>query len=334
MRLFGQRQFGLAAIQVAHDVGAKVFGTAGSDAKRAFLKTLGVDVAMNSRALDFADEVRALTRGHGVDVVLNALSGHGIDKSLECLAPFGRMVEIGKRDLADDKPIGLRSLYRNNAYSVIDLSTLPLEKPKLFRQLLAEVARKVAAGAYKPLEATRFPASRAAEAMRMLSRAQHIGKVVVTFDEPSLDIELDLGAPFTLSARASYLVTGGLKGFGVAIADWLSQRGAGTLILANRSGEPDAQAAVAIEAMEQRGTRVVRAALDVTDAAAVDRLVAEHGRGVHPLRGIVHGAAVIEDAFVSQLDADKIDRTVSVDFLRRSERLRVWIGPVERLLAA
>ncbi|MDQ0394911.1 SDR family NAD(P)-dependent oxidoreductase [Labrys monachus] len=301
---------GLAAIQVARDVGAKVFGTAGSDAKRAFLKTLGVDVAMNSRALDFADEVRALTRGHGVDVVLNALSGHGIDKSLECLAPFGRMVEIGKRDLADDKPIGLRSLYRNNAYSVIDLSTLPVERPKLFRQLLAEVAGKVASGAYKPLEATRFPASRAAEAMRMLSRAQHIGKVIVTFDEPSLDIELDLGSDFAVSAEASYLVTGGLKGFGVAIADWLSQSGAGTLILANRSGEPDAQAAVAIEAMEQRGTRVVRAALDVTDAAAVDRLVAEHGGGMHPLRGIVHGAAVIEDAFVSQLDADKIDRVL------------------------
>lgn len=301
---------GLAAIQVAHDVGARVFGTAGSDTKRAFLKKWGVDEVMNSRALDFADEVRSLTRGRGVDVVLNALSGNGIDKSLECLAPFGRMVEIGKRDLADDKPIGLRSLYRNNAYSVIDLSTLPVEREKLFRQLLAEVEAKVAAGAYKPLEASRFPASRAAEAMRMLSRALHIGKVIVTFDEPSVDIELDLGAQFAVSAQASYLVTGGLKGFGVAIADWLSQKGAGTIILANRSGVPDAEAAAAIDIMEQRGTRIIRAALDVTDAAAVDRLIEEHAAGDAPLRGIVHGAAVIEDAFVSQLDAGKIDRVL------------------------
>ena len=301
---------GLAAIQVAHDVGAKVFGTAGSDTKRAFLKKWGVHEVMNSRALDFADEVRSLTRGRGVDVVLNALSGNGIDKSLECLAPFGRMVEIGKRDLADDKPIGLRSLYRNNTYSVIDLSTLPTERPKLFRQLLSEVEGKVAAGVYKPLEATRFPASHAADAMRMLSRALHIGKVIVTFDEPSVEIEVDLGVQFAASAQASYLVTGGLKGFGVAIADWLSQKGAGTIILANRSGCPDAEAAAVIEIMQQRGTRIVCAALDVTDAAAVDRLVGEHATGDAPLRGIVHGAAVIEDAFVKQLDADKIDRVL------------------------
>jgi len=301
---------GLAAIQVAHHQGARVFGTAGSDTKRAFLKKLGVDEVMNSRALDFADEVRSLTNARGVDVVLNALSGNGIDKSLECLAPFGRMVEIGKRDLADDKPIGLRSLYRNNAYSVIDLSTLPIEKPKLFKQLLSEVEAKVAAGAYKPLEATRLPASRAAEAMRMLSKALHIGKVIITFDEPSIDIELDLKRTFAVSARGSYLVTGGLKGFGVAIADWLSQSGAGTVILANRGGVADAEAAAAIAVMEQRGTRIVRAALDVSDMAAVDKLLGAHAAGEHPLRGIVHGAAVIEDAFVSQLDAGKIDRVL------------------------
>ncbi|TIP32512.1 MAG: hypothetical protein E5X77_43110, partial [Mesorhizobium sp.] len=105
----------------ARDRGAKLFGTAGSEQKRAFLSALDLDKVMNSRSLDFADEVRAATQGRGVDVVLNALSGSGIDKSLECLAPFGRMIEIGKRDLAEDKPIGLRSLYRNNAYSVIDL---------------------------------------------------------------------------------------------------------------------------------------------------------------------------------------------------------------------
>ncbi|RWL88757.1 MAG: SDR family NAD(P)-dependent oxidoreductase [Mesorhizobium sp.] len=301
---------GLAAVQVARDRGAKLFGTAGSEQKRAFLSALDLDKVMNSRSLDFADEVRAATQGRGVDVVLNALSGSGIDKSLECLAPFGRMIEIGKRDLAEDKPIGLRSLYRNNAYSVIDLSTLPIEKPDLFRQLLREVEAKIAAGTYKPLKATRFPASSVAEAMRMLSRAQHIGKVVVTFDESVIDVELDLQREFELSARGSYLVTGGLKGFGVAVADWLSRSGGGTLILANRSGVPDAEASDAIKLMEQRGTRIVCTKLDVSDATAVDKLIGQYASGENRLRGIVHGAAVIEDAFISQLDADKIDRVL------------------------
>ncbi|MBZ9674330.1 type I polyketide synthase [Mesorhizobium sp. ES1-1] len=301
---------GLAAVQVARDRGASVFGTAGSETKRAFLGALDLDKVMNSRSLDFADEVRAATRGRGVDVVLNALSGSGIDKSLECLAPFGRLVEIGKRDLAEDKPIGLRSLYRNNTYSVIDLSTLPIEKPDLFKQLLVEVEAKIAAGTYRPLEATRFPASSVADAMRLLSRAQHIGKVVVTLDERVIDVELDLQRGFEASAKGSYLVTGGLKGFGVAVADWLSKSGAGTLILANRSGMPDAEAADAIKLMEQRGTRIVCAKLDVCDAAAVDRLIGQYAAGEHRLHGIVHGAAVIEDAFISQLDAEKIDRVL------------------------
>ncbi|RYG22717.1 MAG: hypothetical protein EON93_24830, partial [Burkholderiales bacterium] len=186
---------GLAAIQVANDIGASIFGTAGSDAKRSYLTDLGLGAVMNSRSLEFAEQVLTKTGGRGVDVVLNALSGQGIDKSLECLAPFGRMVEIGKRDLADDKPIGLGSLYYNNSYSVIDLSTLPIDKPRLFKKLLTEVEAKVASGDYKPLPATFFPVSETSDAMRMLFKAQHIGKVVVSFDQPVVDVDVDLSKP-------------------------------------------------------------------------------------------------------------------------------------------
>ena len=301
---------GLAAIQVARDIGARVFGTAGSDAKRAHLQELGLAGVMNSRSLEFAEDLLAQTGGRGVDVVLNALSGAGIDKSLECLAPFGRMVEIGKRDLAEDKPIGLGSLYRNNAYSVIDLSTLAQDKPRRFARLLAEVEEKVAAGEYQPLAVTHFPVSRAAEAMRTLFQAQHIGKIVVGFDEPEVEVQIDAGRDMRLSGEASYLVTGGLKGFGAVIGNWLSQRGAGTVVLANRSGEPDEEARTLIGEMEGRGTRVEAVSLDVTDAAAVADLFAACANAGRGIRGIVHGAAVIDDSFISQLDRQRLDRVL------------------------
>ena len=182
---------------------------------------------MNSRSVEFAEKLLEHTGGDGVDVVLNSLSGAGIDKSLECLAPFGRMVEIGKRALADDKPIGLGSLYRNNAYSVIDLSTLPTDKPKRFVKLLAAVEEKVASGAYRPLKATYFPVSRTAEAMRTLFQAQHVGKIVVCRIEPVVDVEVARTREIELSSEASCLVTCGLKGFGVGLGDGLGQRGAG-----------------------------------------------------------------------------------------------------------
>ncbi|MFG1248509.1 SDR family NAD(P)-dependent oxidoreductase [Xanthobacter flavus] len=301
---------GLAAIQVARNIGAGILASAGSDAKRDHLRALGITCVMNSRSLEFAEDVRAATSGRGVDVVLNALSGAGIDKGLECLAPFGRFVEIGKRDLAQDKPIGLKSLYYNNSYSVIDLSTIADERPARLSSLLRAVEAEVARGAYRPLVATRFPASRAADAMRLFAKAQHIGKVVLTFDEPEVEVEIDLAQPMQLSADASYLVTGGLRGFGVAVADYLSKAGAGRLLLAGRNGTPDEDAAPVIEAIKARGTQVVPLALDVTDPEAVEAVIAAHAASDKPLKGIVHGAAVIEDGFLAQLDAAQISRVI------------------------
>ena len=302
---------GLAAINVARHLGARIFATAGNTEKRAYLAQMGIQNVMNSRGLFFAEETLHSTKGRGVDVVLNALSGAGIDKSLECLAPFGRLVEIGKRDLADNKPIGLRSLYENKTYSVVDLSTLPVEKPKLFFRLLREVEARIAAGDYQPIPATQFPLADTASAMRSLAKALHIGKVVVAVHQASVEVDTNLDQPLQLSSGASYLVTGGLRGFGAKVADWLSQRGAGRIILANRTGVADEAAAILVATMQARGTDIVSIALDITDGAAVAAAIAEYSASDKPLRGIIHGAAVIEDAFITQLDRSKIARVLS-----------------------
>lgn len=302
---------GLAALEVCRHLGAEVLGTAGSEEKRAYLRERGVRNVMNSRTLDFAREVRLATGGRGVDVVLNALSGAGIDKSLECLAPFGRLVEIGKRDLADDKPIGLKSLYWNNSYSVVDLSTLPTEKPALFVKLLREVEALIGAGVYKPLKSVKFLATEAAEALRTLARARHIGKIIVSLDAREVTVEQDIDRAISLRSDGAYLVTGGLKGFGAQIGHWASASGAGKVILANRAGKPDEAASELIRAMQARGTVVECAALDVTNETAVGALVNAHAAGPMPLRGIFHAAAVIEDAFLTQLDREKIRRVLA-----------------------
>ena len=115
---------GMAAIQIAKLKGAKVIGTAGSARKRRMLEMLGVDHVLNSRSLEFADEVMKITGGVGVDVVLNSLAGEAITKSLQCLRPFGRFLEIGKRDLYGNSQIGLRPFRNNLSYFGIDADTL------------------------------------------------------------------------------------------------------------------------------------------------------------------------------------------------------------------
>jgi NADPH:quinone reductase-like Zn-dependent oxidoreductase len=101
---------GLAAIQYAKQCGAVVIATAGSDAKRAFLRLAGADHVLDSRSLGFADGVREITQGHGVDVVLNSLSGDAIEASFRVLADGGRFVEIGKRGIKDQAWVDMKNI--------------------------------------------------------------------------------------------------------------------------------------------------------------------------------------------------------------------------------
>ena len=100
----------IAAIQIAKLIGAEIFATAGSVEKRRYLKKLGIKHVMNSRSLDFADEIHSITNGEGVDVILNSLPDAYIQKGLDILAPYGRFLEIGKRDVYVNSAVGIESL--------------------------------------------------------------------------------------------------------------------------------------------------------------------------------------------------------------------------------
>src|SRR5438093_184917 len=138
---------------------------------------------MDSRSLDFAAEVLALTGGRGVDVVLNSLSGEAIAKNLEVLAPYGRFLEIGIRDIYENSRIGLLPFQRNLTYSAIDLSRIAAERPELFTSLLRDVMRRFEEGVLRPLPLTTFAISHAEEAFRYMAKARHIGKITLRLED-------------------------------------------------------------------------------------------------------------------------------------------------------
>ncbi|MEM7497890.1 MAG: SDR family NAD(P)-dependent oxidoreductase [Pseudomonadota bacterium] len=296
---------GIAAIQLARRAGAEVFATC-SAAKRHHLEAMGVEHIFNSRSLDFADEIMERTGGKGVDAVLNSLPGDYIDKGLDCLAPFGRFLEIGKRDVYANAPLGMKALRRNVSLSVIDLAAMGAERPEMLQALSNEVVAMFAAGELTALPATEFPISETVEAFRFMSQAKHIGKVVVTVPDTPVEARLAPDAAFAVREDRSYLITGGSRGFGVGVADYLSRSGAGAVVLASRSGQPDEDAMPTVAAIEARGTAVTHLKLDIEDEAAVIAAVAELASAERPLAGIVHGAAVIRDGFLSQLDEELV----------------------------
>jgi NADPH:quinone reductase-like Zn-dependent oxidoreductase len=179
---------GLAAIQVARWLGAEVFATAGSPRKRELLQSMGIQHVMDSRSLEFVDEIMAVTKGKGVDVVMNFLSGEALQKSLTVLAPFGRFVEIGKRDIEENNALPLRAFNQNLTFSAVDMDRLAAARPGTLRELLREIWDGFSAGRFHPVMTEIFPLADIGKACRLMMKAKHIGKCVLQVEDQEVPV--------------------------------------------------------------------------------------------------------------------------------------------------
>ena len=298
---------GLAALQWARHVGAEVYATAGSPEKRAFLQSLGVERVSDSRSTRFVDDVMRWTRGEGVDVVLNCLGGELLVKSLDLLRDHGRFVEIGVKDSFNNAPLGLRPFLRNLSLTLVNLRSFIIQRPDRGRALLLEVLERFREGVFRPLPVQAFPISRAADAFRFMAQARHIGKIVLTMQDPEARVRRPPALARPVDPAGPWVITGGLTGVGLATAGWLVDRGVRAVALLGRRA-PSPEAAAQIEAWRAAGARIHVASVDVSDrprlAGALDAIRAELG----PIRGVVHSAVVLQDGVLvsqtwSQLEA-------------------------------
>lgn len=300
---------GLAAIQIAQLAGAEIFATAGNKEKRAFLRSLGIRHVMDSRTTAFAEEIRRLTKGAGVDIVLNSLAGEAIGKGLSLLGPGGRFLEIGKRDIYANTPIGLRPLRNNISMFVIDMGQVMAGQPQSVQALLLAVLKLFRKGSLHPLPHQSLPISRAAAAFRLMAQAKHIGKIVLTTqDAQAAPLRMPPARPIAFSAKASYLITGGLGGFGLAIAKWLVASGARHLVLCGISGAVSAEAKRAIARLRRLGAKVLIVKADVSSPNEVARMLATIKLRMPPLRGVFHAAMVLDDGLLTDLTEERFTR--------------------------
>jgi len=295
---------GLAAIQIAKRVGAEIFATAGSPKKRAYLRSLGIEHVMDSRSLAFADEILELTKREGVDLVLNSLAGEAIAKGISILRPFGRFVEIGKRDIYANARIGLRPFRNNINFIVVDLEQAIRINPKLVNKLFSEVLSGFIEGAFSAIPICSFPITEVVDAFRYMSKAQHIGKITVSFDVPDVKVFCSIRKP-PVKIDSTYLVTGGVKGFGCTIAAWLRDHGARYIVFISRSQANSLEALEVINEFKKHGCIVKVLTADVADTEQLKNVLSEIQVTMPPLRGIVHAAMVIDDGIISRLDKSR-----------------------------
>jgi acyl transferase domain-containing protein/NAD(P)-dependent dehydrogenase (short-subunit alcohol dehydrogenase family)/acyl carrier protein len=279
---------GMAAIQLAQARGAVVYATAGSPSKRALLQRMGVPHVLDSRSLAFADEIRRLTTGEGVHVVLNALADEFIPASISVLARGGRFLEMGKRGIWSHEQVA--QLRADVRYFPFDLGDAAIANPALVPELFAALVDDFDTGRLRPLPIAVWSLDEADAAFRAMAQARHVGKIVLVPSNPVVGFA-------AVKADACYLVTGGLGALGLAVARRLVERGARHLVLTGRSApQPAAQAAIAD--LEKAGATIRIVQTDISDAMAVEQLFAKLQIAARPLRGIVHAAGVLDDGVV------------------------------------
>jgi malonyl CoA-acyl carrier protein transacylase len=281
---------GQAAIQVAQRVGAEIFATAGSPAKRDLLKTQGVAHVFDSRTVEFAAEIRRLTAGKGVDVVLNSLAGEFLARSFDVLAEDGCFLEIGKRDILT--PAEARERKPNARYFAVDLGEVSPQQPQVIQRMLRDIDAALRAGEYRALPTEAFSVTNASEAFRRMAQAKHIGKIVLVQPQMRRD---------AIRTDGTYLVTGGLGALGLNVAAALAERGAKHIALLGRRS-PNERANEAISRLRDTGVDVRTYAADVADETSLARVLEELRSSGAPLRGIYHAAGVLDDGTLDTHD--------------------------------
>ena len=285
---------GQAAVQLAQQAGAEVYATA-SRGKWDFLKASGVKYVMNSRNLDFAEEVMELTNGEGVDLILNSLNGDFIPKNLDILAPQGRFVEIGKVGIWNKQQV--KEKRDDISYFPFDLLEVSNKNPNLIATLFADIRQQLIDRKLKPLPHKVFPIQSADSAFRYMAQAKHIGKVVISLPANNSVIKQD----------GCYLITGGLGALGLQVANWLVEEGAKNLILVGRS-KPNQDAKQQIDKLKQQGVTVDLVNADITDYDALQNIVETFYET--SLRGIIHAAGILDDGLLKTMSWERFQKVL------------------------
>ena len=181
---------GQAAIIIAQHIGAEIYATVGNEDKRQLIMEqyhIPEDHIFCSRNLDFAKGIKRMTKGKGVDVVLNSLAGEALRETWHCIARFGRFLELGKKDIFGNTGLDMAPFIRNATFTSVNLLAINLHNIPLASRIFADVMDLVHRGIAKPVyPVTVYNYSQVEEAFRFMQVGKHVGKIVLRADDKDL----------------------------------------------------------------------------------------------------------------------------------------------------
>ncbi|KAJ9306417.1 hypothetical protein DTO217A2_4156 [Paecilomyces variotii] len=289
---------GLAAIQVAQMLEVELYVTVGNEEKVKYLMdnyNIPRNRIFNSRDKSFVDGVMRETRGRGMDFILNSLSGELLHATWSCVAEFGTLLEIGKRDLIGSSKLDMKPFLANRNYCCVDIDGL-WKRIHIARALIFTILDLYGKGHISPLPTTIFPAAQTQDAFRFMEKGLHIGRVGVAIKEAAEETGI---IPFPTTKRAlavsfpgsaSYLMIGGLGGIGRAVSMWMVDHGAREIIYMSRSAGLTNKDDAFVHELQSMGCSVRLVSGDVTKPEDVNEAIAA---ATYPLKGIVQMSMVV-----------------------------------------
>jgi NADPH:quinone reductase-like Zn-dependent oxidoreductase len=301
---------GQAAIQLAQHIGADIFATVGSAAKRKLIvEQYGIPEShvFSTRGISFKDGVLRLTGGRGVDVVLNSLSGEMLSQGLECVARLGTFVEIGKADIYKSSHLNMTPFDRSISFAAVDLVLLGEDHPEIIYEILGSVMSLFEDGALYPLTPINtIPIGNIEEAFRMIATRKHMGKIVLEAD-PTCTVTATVARPpsVQLARDGTYVIAGGLGDLGRRLAVFLASKAAGNIVLLSRRSIDDKDRAQLEAAVGRHGGNLHIVKCDITKEDDISDAVM-YCNSLPPVRGVIHGGMVLKVGTPFHLPARKV----------------------------
>ncbi|XP_055540269.1 fatty acid synthase-like [Wyeomyia smithii] len=307
----GSGGVGLAAIQVCLVYGLEVFTTVSTEEKRNFLleryPQLVPENIGNSRDTSFEQMVKQRTNGRGVDYVLNSLADEKLQASFRCLGKNGHFLEIGKYDMANDSQLAMQLFQKGLTFTAVMLDAMfkgtDAEKQRLHDLLTADIN----SGVIRPLNTTVYPAVEIEKAFRFLAGGKHIGKILLQIRENETD-EKTIPIPYIprlyCDPAYSYLIVGGLGGFGLELADWLILRGCRKLVFSSSRGVTKPYQEYRIRLWSKYGVQIVVNTADVSTPQGCQELLRVASE-LGPVVAIFNLAVQLRDCLLENQTVEK-----------------------------
>ncbi|KAJ5783184.1 hypothetical protein N7457_004958 [Penicillium paradoxum] len=307
---------GIATIQLAQMVGAEIYATVGNEEKVKYLMdTFGLprNRILNSRDTSFVEDIMRETNGEGVDLALNSLSGELLHATWKCVAPFGKLVEIGKRDLIGSAKLDMTPFLENRSYCCVDLDQICSRKPTLAKKLLKEIVELLRERHIHPIRPIKvFDSDNIHDAFRYMQQGVHLGKIVVSMRDASGQVTAVQNIqqpkkPTQLDGSGAYLLVGGLGGLGRVISTWMAQHGARHFIYLSRSAGLSELHQEFAQELASMGCRVEFVRGNVSNLEDVTRAISQaHGQ----LKGILQMSMDLRDENFSRMTLEGWDTAV------------------------